>query len=137
MKRKWTILLLALLLLLLLAAWFEPTHCVRGWLRGEAFYQGRPTSFWALECRSWWAITFNHSAWPNDVIWAQRPGLFDRFLPARWQQRFVDIIDTPPLLRGDPDAEPVLRELLNDPSPQVQELAETGLKNIRDLQNQQ
>jgi hypothetical protein len=25
------------------AVYFEPTHCVRGWLRGEAFFDVRPT----------------------------------------------------------------------------------------------
>jgi hypothetical protein len=30
----------------LIAAYFEPSHCVRGWLWGEAFFDGRPTSFW-------------------------------------------------------------------------------------------
>lgn len=29
-----------------LAVYFEPTHCVRGWLWGEAFFDGRPSSYW-------------------------------------------------------------------------------------------
>jgi hypothetical protein len=29
------------------------THVGRGWLRGEAFYQGRPTSYWAFRCDAW------------------------------------------------------------------------------------
>src|ERR1019366_8969937 len=32
--------------LVLLAVYFEPTHVVRGTLRGEAFYDGKPTSYW-------------------------------------------------------------------------------------------
>ena len=31
--------------IVLFAVYLEPTHCVRGWLRGEAFYDGRPTSY--------------------------------------------------------------------------------------------
>ena len=30
----------------LAAVYFEPSHCVRGWLHGEAFFDGRPTSYW-------------------------------------------------------------------------------------------
>jgi hypothetical protein len=29
------------------------THILSGWWRGEAFYRGRPTSFWSKEVRHW------------------------------------------------------------------------------------
>ncbi|MCI0684100.1 MAG: hypothetical protein L0Y71_18480 [Gemmataceae bacterium] len=29
------------------------THILRGWWRGEAFYRGRPTSYWSLESQRW------------------------------------------------------------------------------------
>src|SRR5262245_55754223 len=35
-----------LLIAVILALWFEPTGGLRAWLRGEAFYRGRPTSYW-------------------------------------------------------------------------------------------
>jgi hypothetical protein len=38
---------------LAVAIWFEPTYCVRGWLRGEAFFDGRPTSYWRERCDEW------------------------------------------------------------------------------------
>jgi hypothetical protein len=28
-------------------------HILSGWWRGEAFYRGRPTSFWSKEMRHW------------------------------------------------------------------------------------
>src|SRR6476620_4468884 len=31
----------------------ESQCLVTGWLRGEAFYQGRPTSYWAREIGQW------------------------------------------------------------------------------------
>jgi hypothetical protein len=37
---------LILVILAAFAVWLEPTRVVWGWLRGEAFYRGRPTSFW-------------------------------------------------------------------------------------------
>ncbi len=36
---------LILAILAAFAVWLEPTRVVWGWLRGEAFYQGRPTSY--------------------------------------------------------------------------------------------
>jgi hypothetical protein len=44
------------LILVVLAAfvvWLEPTRVVWGWLREEAFYQGRPTSYWRAELEHW------------------------------------------------------------------------------------
>jgi hypothetical protein len=53
MKKRWRYLFLFLLALLALAAWFEPTHVVRGWLRGEVFFEGRPVSYWRNEVANW------------------------------------------------------------------------------------
>lgn len=43
-RRFW--LLLIGLVGVAIAVYFEPTRCVRGWLWGEAFFDGRPTSWW-------------------------------------------------------------------------------------------
>jgi len=40
-----------------------------------------------------------------------------------------------PLLTGDPAGEPVLRELVNDPSPHVQALARIGMQNLEAKRN--
>ena len=54
MKRKGQILLACLEALLVLAAiYFEPTYGVRGQLRGEAFFEGWPTSYWRRELERW------------------------------------------------------------------------------------
>jgi hypothetical protein len=37
---------LIVLALIAAGAWFEPTHIVRGWLRGEPTYQSRPAAWW-------------------------------------------------------------------------------------------
>ena len=37
---RWSLLLV---ILAAFAVWLEPTRVVWGWLRGAAFYQGRPT----------------------------------------------------------------------------------------------
>lgn len=45
--------MLAVLGVAVFAVWLEPTRVVWGWLRGEAFYQGRPTSYWRGKCDEW------------------------------------------------------------------------------------
>ncbi|MBI2805970.1 MAG: hypothetical protein HYX68_13400 [Planctomycetes bacterium] len=46
--------LLAAVVLLTLGILYEcATHVGRGWLRGEAFFDGRPTSYWRLRCDEW------------------------------------------------------------------------------------
>ena len=44
---------LILAILAAFAVWLEPTRVVWGWLRGEAFYQGRPTCWWRQELSNW------------------------------------------------------------------------------------
>src|SRR5262245_39883436 len=44
---------LVLVILAAFAAWLEPTRVVRGWPRGEAFYHGRPTSYWEGTLANW------------------------------------------------------------------------------------
>src|SRR6266571_4462620 len=40
-------------LVVLVVVYFEPTYCVRGKLWGEAFFEGRPTSYWRAELAQW------------------------------------------------------------------------------------
>ena len=47
---RWSLLLV---LLAALVVWLEPTRVVWGWVRGEAFYQERPTSYWGEELALW------------------------------------------------------------------------------------
>ncbi len=46
-RRTW-LLLLAVVGLTFAGLYEHVTHAGRGWLRGEAFYQGRPTSYWRV-----------------------------------------------------------------------------------------
>jgi HEAT repeat protein len=47
MRRRLLLTFLTLLVLGGIAAWFEPTGVVRGYVNGEPFYHGRPASTWA------------------------------------------------------------------------------------------
>jgi hypothetical protein len=126
-KRRW-LLGTAFGLVVLVVAWFEPTHVIRGWLRGEAFYDGRPTSYWAAEIERW--------EWDGKPIWYRHcegtkqyrhrpllPGRLGALIPepeAPW----------PALLDGDKEGLPVLNELLEHPSPHVASWAEEGIARI-------
>ncbi len=41
------------IIVVLLGVYFEPSHCVRGELWGEAFFDGRPTSYWRGQIDRW------------------------------------------------------------------------------------
>lgn len=84
------------------AVYFEPTCCVRGWLHGEAFYEGRPTSWWRQE------VLHDFDRQP--------PTLVDRV--ATWLGK-PDINKTTIQLVGRPEAKPVLEELAKDEHPVV------------------
>jgi hypothetical protein len=102
------------------------SHLLRGWLNGEAFYDGRPTSYWRAAVENW----VNRFPEPGDAedfmrahsmdgilssifYHSPRPTLWGRFkswmgVPARIPD------DAPPaVLVGGDEAEPVLRELEN------------------------
>src|SRR5438128_8191554 len=51
--------------------WLEPTRVVWGWLRGEAFYQGRPTSYWRYElARLKWVQSGD--CWWGEEVWTRQ-----------------------------------------------------------------
>jgi HEAT repeat protein len=53
MKRKNVVLALIVIVGALAAvAWFEPTRIVRGYVAGETFFQGRPSSYWSKAIRN-------------------------------------------------------------------------------------
>jgi hypothetical protein len=124
--KKWKWLAAALLLGALVAVYFEPTRCVRGWLWGEAFFDGRPTSLWADEIEQWDpTISFGNLGGPHEM-YARRPRYPD------WLRRFLTEPEPqwPRLLDGDPDGLLVLEELRQHPSENVRDWAEIGIERI-------
>src|SRR5215510_14081773 len=100
---------LILLILAAFAVWLEPTRVVWGWLRGEAFYQGRPTSYWRLKCDEWlerfddhgsltqftWLLPFEIRADPGLRMFGipddlPMPGGYMRNPQDTWLKRFVE-----------------------------------------------
>ena len=109
-------------LFLALGVYFEPTHCVRGWLHGEAFYDGRPTSYWAIEIEQW-----ECAATICEIEQYARRSPWPRFLQAYLPEPKTP---WPRLLDGDADGLQVLHELREHPSAVVRDWARVGIERI-------
>ena len=123
---------LILVILAAFAVWLEPTRVAWGWLRGEAFYQGRPTSWWAGEIHPWDRY-FQHGG-SSQSGWMVTE--FD-YSPRR--SRLAEALEGwvtvpypvwPTVLDGDEAAEPVLRELLDNSNSNLRAWAKIGLSRI-------
>src|ERR1043166_149159 len=67
MKRRWKLWLSLLILAGSLFALPAVHWRVIGWVRGEAFYQGRPTSYWSMECSQWkHGHIHKYGPWPTN-----------------------------------------------------------------------
>ena len=126
---RWSLILVALAAF---AVWLEPTRVVWGWLRGEAFYQGRPTSYWVEQIRPWDRY-FWHGGLPG-TRWSITEFEYSprRSSLAETLERWVNVPDPqwPAVLDGDEAAAAVLRELLNDSDADVRAWAKIGLSRI-------
>jgi hypothetical protein len=123
---------------LLVAVYFEPTYCVRGHLHGEAFFEGKPTSWWRRELDHWEIEPGIGWRWPH--FYTRHPTRFEKILEyfktdAQKQNDLMVLVlqsadggPTPVLLNGNAEAPPVLRALLDDPSPKIRRFARIGLK---------
>jgi hypothetical protein len=118
-----------------LAAYFEPTRCVRGWLWGEAFFDGRPTSYWRGRVDRWLrdrgtvdvalsVIPTSHVQDENGChLFSGMDFIQMNVPPTTWWGKmwaFVEGDDhsewnLPKVLFAGEEAEPVLRELVTEP----------------------
>jgi hypothetical protein len=133
--------------LVLAAVYFEPTYSVRGHLHGEAFFDGKSTSWWRHELERWEVHTL---VLPSPVLFDDDPvrrvhsynytrqstwfeKYWQRWVPEReWEEAEIlaflnEGLQGPRLLRGDPAAGDVLNALLDDPSPKIRRFARIGL----------
>jgi hypothetical protein len=128
-RRIWFALLVVVILTV--AGLYESiTHVGRGWLRGEAFYQGRPTSYWAEEIQQW---EFQPGSVREQIrtdyfyeSYERRPGL------PYWAYKFIPRSQPqwPRLFDGDPNGADVLRELLQHSNDDVRDWARRALERI-------
>lgn len=102
-RHKWILIGLALFIGLTLAGLYESaTHVGRGWLRGEAFFDGRPTS--------WWREAVVHDIGTSPPSWWN--GIRERM-------GFEEKPDVTLQLVRDPQSHQVLTELTNDQDERV------------------
>jgi len=102
-----------------------------GWWRGEAKYKGRYTNSWRAEMRCYDVhVGFDglgHGYWDIE----RKPSKWEKWLSKVLPVSFQPKLDSPPPLQnGDPEAVPVLIELLQTPERNVRILAARGLETI-------
>lgn len=127
MQRK-RLLVLGILPLLAVVALLFPSIRWKafGWLAGETFYQGMPTSYWCDQARTCdsFPLAVRHTYCRNTADDSTlRQALQVLFGSNDWPADH-------PLLRGDPASVPVLSELLHDDDPHVKIIAARGLGNV-------
>jgi hypothetical protein len=146
MKKRW-LLASAMLLVLVLGGIYEmATQVGRGWLRSEAFFEKRPTSYWAARIEAWqqrFAMrqeALDEICPPGIHIVEQlraypppQPHLLDRVQFWLRPHAAAEYYDPPAVLRGGPAAEAVLCELENDASqrPFVERAREAARRDER------
>src|SRR5262245_9784268 len=121
---RWSLLLITLAAF---AVWLEPTRVVWGWLRGEAFYQGRPTSWWRHRLSNFKVVPIAHidesgvKEMRNVMVYDRPKRFYDWFastvlrldLEADFKAWDLDIV-------MDGEFQPVLAQLQADADPAVQ-----------------
>jgi hypothetical protein len=135
MKRGLRLLITGVEAVIVLAViYFEPSYCVRGILWREAFFDGKPTSYWRDELNQWEVSSEPGFSWLGfrETVFRRNPTRIEAFCE-RWfpsepasLMELRSRINGPRLLRGD-DAIPVLEVLLEDPSPKIRLFAQIGL----------
>lgn len=105
MKKRLPIALVLVILLTALVVWLEPTRLLWGTLRGDAFFKGRPASYWARQVERWTEAGERCLGVSDHVRLSDQAmdylGLLDRHPPR------------PTVLDQDPAALAVLTELLD------------------------
>lgn len=134
MKRRWRLLICLALLLLVLGSLLHPAVHWRviGWWRGEAFYQGRPTSWWSTELQRWGPAYYigldGGLAYSSEPYWCRRSSWWEDALRTNVG---VASSSQPPLVQaGDRAAIPLLVELLAHEDVDVRHIAVYGLGRL-------
>ena len=126
MTRRRLLLFGALAAVILLLGILESQHIVSGWLRGAAFYRGRPTSYWRAEMLRWDVDN------PRECSsgWSQKRPFWTDYLPVAWRAGRADGIFPPLPIFEDRAARSVLLELQQDPDPLISRIAEFRLQDL-------
>ena len=126
MKKRPIIICLVVAILGSIIFWLQSNYIITGWLNGEAFYQGRPTSYWRRQLGK-----IETSGWgTGPSIFFRYPSSSSKWLePIIPDEGKVELLNDHVLLKGDPAAQGVLKELMKDPI--TCEFAAKGLALIK------
>jgi hypothetical protein len=136
MKQPWRIVFCLAVLVALAAAFAHPAVYwpVTGWLRGEAFYQGRPTSYWSQAIWTWgndsaagtWLDQARVSVGMRKSDPVPRPPVIGEDAdPYSWLPAPANLLALRPT-DVDPAALPVLLELVGEKGPETAKKSEDG-----------
>jgi hypothetical protein len=132
-KKRWLLAVVALVAILLLGVGARVYHWqLSGWMRGESFYRGYPTSYWrplVQEIGVWWLEPPPTSLRGGSLVYVPPPPP----PPPPWWRQWLDQVKArfePPTLDKEwleafffhcpnPAFRPVLDELANDSDPDV------------------
>lgn len=131
MNRKRTLYFVLFVTVAAFAVWLDPTRIAWGWLRGEAFYENRPTAFWRHQLMRW---QMDEKNWGCLEIWTRDKDWMDEVNEWWTGEMAFESMARPEILRGDAAAQAVLEALRDDPSEHIRQHAELGLTAIRNRQ---
>jgi hypothetical protein len=117
---------LILAILAAFAVWLDPTRVVWGWLRGEAFYQGRPTSYWRNVIER--DLQTEPSVLVAKTLGFRLPadaGWWDRF--KQWLSDKMPAASSQELITWNRDTSGVLQALSNDPDAKISGFAKDAM----------
>lgn len=135
-RRKRLLPLLLAVLVVLVVGYEMEARIVRSLMKGEAFYQGRPTGYWSRKLRPWVTLPVGGLNWQFAGRWLPLPSEWDwwsdrlgvgRYLPGRAPELWRDGF---PLREGDESALPVLLEMSYDAKYEVRCIAILGFARV-------
>jgi hypothetical protein len=135
LSKRWLWLCLLLLAIFSLVVFPVSRWRIIGWVKGEAFYEGWPTSYWAHELQQWghpsYAIISSATVISRSgPFWCRQPSAWER-LWKQVQPAPMTRSSQPPLVEDrDPASIPVLLELLQHPDSGIQLIVVHALGQI-------
>jgi hypothetical protein len=126
-KRRVLLILCAAMVAAVIAVFYQ--SALIGWWRGEAKYKGRYTNSWRAELRSYDSIAIGDLGCV-DWIFVRRTSRLEDWLAKVMPGSSPKVHPPAPLQDGDPEAIPVLVELLTSPERIVRIMAAAGLEQI-------
>jgi hypothetical protein len=135
MKKRPIIICLVVAILGSVIFWLQSNYIITGWLNGEAFYQGRPTSYWRRHVATVGSVGIEFGS--KRILFrveSSLRGWLDRVIGNRtytYTLVGLALLQDHPLWMGDPEARDVLTQLKQGSIDMIREFAQEGLARIQ------